>query len=92
MITSGSTTNGAPWRVRRRVWRPLREVAFAFQYVLDHLTDPGRAAALVLVAVVFSGDRDGIEREAVGGGVDLRVDDIAPAEAQAPAMIESSHG
>ena len=49
---------------------------FAFQHLLDHLADPRRAPALVLVAVVFPRDRDGVERAAVGGGVDLRVDDV----------------
>src|SRR5439155_3161326 len=34
------------------------------------------APSLVLVAVVFPGDRDGIERASVGGRVDLRVNDV----------------
>src|SRR5437660_224113 len=36
----------------------------------------GGATSLVLVAVVFPSNRDGVERAAVGGGVDLRVDDV----------------
>ena len=48
----------------------------AFEHLFDHFADAGGAAALVLVAVVFPRYRDGVERAAVGGGVDLGVDDV----------------
>ena len=71
----------------------------AFQHVLDHFADPGRAPSLVLVAVVFPRYRDGVERAAVGGGVDLGVDDIgarrsagAGDDRQQPGMIAGENG
>ena len=57
------------------------------------------AAFLVLVAVEFARQRNGVERAAVGGGVDLRVDDVgaghragAGDDRQQPGMIGREHG
>ena len=59
-------------RLAHRVGQP----DLAAQRLLDQFADARGAARLVLVAVEFARDRDGVEREAVGGGVDLRVDDV----------------
>ena len=55
----------------------LRQPALARQHVLDQLADALGAAPLVLVAVELAADQDRVERLAVGGGEDLRVDDVA---------------
>ena len=51
--------------------------ALARQHVLDQPADALGAPPLVLVAVELAADQDGVERAAVGGGEDLRVDDVA---------------
>jgi len=77
MVTSGSTVKGRI--LPRLAFAPRHHFGqpqLAFQHLLDHFADPGGSASLVLVAVVFPRDRDGVERAAIGGRIDLRVDDV----------------
>jgi hypothetical protein len=76
-MTSGSTVKALILPLRRGALRHgFRQPHLAFEHVLDHVADSCCTAAFVVVAVVFPGDRDGVERAAIGRGVDLRVDDV----------------
>src|SRR5581483_10131194 len=57
---------------------------FAFQRLFYALGDSCGAAFLVLVVVEFARDRNRIEREPVGRGENLRVDDVAAGDGASP--------
>ena len=87
-----------PWRPR--AWRPPPAAAACPRSTFSiDLADARGAARLVLVAIEFARDRDGVERAAVGGGVDLRVDDVgagrragAGDDRQQPGMVGRQDG
>ena len=54
----------------------LGQLEVAGQRLLDRVGDPNGAAALVGVEIELTRHRDRVEREAVGRGVDLGVDDV----------------
>ena len=71
----------------------------AAQRALDRIGDAHRAARLVLVVLELARHRDGVEREPVGRGEDLRVDDVgagrragAGDDRQQPRMVGREHG
>ena len=66
--------------------------------LLDEVADAPGAALLVGLVVELAGDEDRVERLAVGGGVDLRVDDVGAGNGagagdhrQEPRMIRGEH-
>ena len=77
----------------------LRQPQFAAQRALDRIRDAQRAARLILVVLELARDRDGVEREPIGGGEDLRIHDVgagcrarARNHRQQPRMIGREHG
>ena len=71
----------------------------ARQRLLDQVADLAGAALLVGLVVELAADRDRIERLAVGGGEDLRVDDVAAGggagagdDRQQPRMVGGDDG
>ena len=72
---------------------------FAAQRLLDRIGDAIGAPLLVLVALEFARQRNGVERAPVGGGEYLRVDDIgaghgagAGDDRQQPGVVGRQHG
>src|SRR3984957_20858335 len=61
---------------RRALLHPLGQLYVAVQRALDRIGDADGAPSLVVVELELARHRYGVEREPVGGGEDLRVDDV----------------
>ena len=77
----------------------LRQAKRAGERLLDEVADPPRPPLLVGVVVEFAADRDRVERLAVGGREDLRVDDVGAGDGAGPGddrqqarMVGREHG
>ncbi len=77
MLMSGVTSNvSAAWRVARARGDRLGQADLAAEGALHGERDAAGAAQLVLVALEGARHVDHVERQAVRGGEDLRIDDV----------------
>ena len=77
MVTSGSMANALSRPFGgARLRHDVGQLDLAAHRLLDGVADAGGAACFVFVAFELARHRDGVEREPVGRGVDLGVDDV----------------